>query len=386
MLNVSLTVSPIMDSHGHVVGTSKIARDITERKRFEEILRQREAHSRQLNETLASILEAIPDIVFVTGADGGIRFKNAAAARFVRAAGAGEGLPPPVEIELKRVVATGESHLPTSFKAVHTFAVGNAERYFLSRIIGMPTPEKRIWGAVVILQDVTEFRLLDAVKSSLISTVSHELNTPLTSLRTALLILVEQTLGALNEKQAQLVVIARDEAERLVRTLNALLDLTRFEENTQGLKIETTTAEALIRSAIDQTATTSERAQVSVKVGLEAGLPALELDSERIAHVLTNFLTNAIKYSPPESSVLIQARKHREGVCFTVTDHGPGVPQEYQSRIFEKFFRVPGTPKNGAGLGLAIAREFVLAHRGRIGVRSEAGRGSEFYFVLPVGK
>jgi PAS domain S-box-containing protein len=371
------------DSQGNPVTVLETLTDITQRKRTEEALRQREAHLRKLNETLVSVLAAIPDIVFVTGAEGEIDFKNAAAEHFARIVGVNDGLPSPVEIELKQVLATGEYHLPTSFKVVHRFRIDNSERYFLSRIVRMMSAEQRLFGAVVMLQDVTEFRLLDEVKTDLVSTVSHELKTPLTSLRTALILLREQTVGTLNERQTQMVGIACDESERLLRMLNALLDLARFEENTLGLKVEATTAEALIRSSVEQTANAAKEAQISVRVELDPDLPALDMDLERIMHVLTNFLTNAIKYSPPHSTILIQARNHGDGVYFAVVDHGPGVPKEYQSRIFEKFFRVPGTSKKGAGLGLAIARECVRAHRGQIGVRCEDSRGSEFYFILP---
>jgi PAS domain S-box-containing protein len=374
--------TPLRDSAGKIVGGINMLLDISERKQAEAILRQREVHLQRLNETLVSVLGAIPEIVFVTGRSGGIEFKNAAAEHFTRGASVNAGLPAPLESELQRVLATGECHLPTSLRLVHRFPINGTERYFLSRIVGMMTPEKQTFGAVVMLQDVTEFRLLDQVKTDLISTVSHELKTPLTSLQTALVLLLEPALGTLNGKQIEMVSIARDEAERLVRTLNALLDLTRFEETTLGLSVETT-AEALIRSSVEQTAIGAEEARVLVKAKLDPNLPALKLDPERIIHVLTNFLTNAIKYSPAHSTVLIQARQHHEGVYFSVVDHGPGVPKPYQSRIFEKFFRVPGTTKKGAGLGLAIARECVSAHRGRIGVRSEDGQGSEFYCILP---
>src|SRR5262249_54821920 len=104
---------------------------------------------------------------------------------------------------------------------------------------------------------------------------------------------------------------------------------------------------------------------------------------DRIVHVLTNFLSNAIKYSPRGGPIFVRARRDGDEVYFGVTDRGPGIPEPYQSRIFDKFFRVPGTAKRGVGLGLSIAREFVRAHGGRISVHSVSGKGSEFYFTLP---
>jgi signal transduction histidine kinase len=124
-------------------------------------------------------------------------------------------------------------------------------------------------------------------------------------------------------------------------------------------------------------------AGVNLQVEVEPGLPSLELDRERILNALINFLTNAIKYSPHDGLITLRARKHDQGVYFSVSDQGPGVPQQYQSRIFERFFRVPGTRKKGIGLGLSIVRDFVRAHHGRVGVASEPGQGSEFFFILP---
>ena len=112
-------------------------------------------------------------------------------------------------------------------------------------------------------------------------------------------------------------------------------------------------------------------------------LPAVLVDRQRINHVFTNLINNAIKYSPLGGEIVLHASRAGEReVQFSVQDQGPGVPEDHQDRIFDRFYRVPGQSKKGAGLGLSIAREIVLAHGGRIGVRSERGRGSEFYFLL----
>jgi signal transduction histidine kinase len=247
----------------------------------------------------------------------------------------------------------------------------------------MKTPDGTLFGAVVMLQDVTEFRLLDEVKSNVISTVSHELKTPLTSIRTVLLMFLEHTVGTLNPRQTELIEIANSESERLLHTLETLLDLTRFEEGALGMNRERTSAAQLIQAAIEETSVAAGNAHMVIKLELEEGLPSLEVDRERIVHALSNLVGNAIKYSPEGSEVIIRTKKSDQGVYFAVVDQGAGVPKQYLSRVFERFFRVPGTPKKGAGLGLSIAREFVHAHRGRIGVQSENGKGSEFYFVLP---
>jgi two-component system, NtrC family, sensor histidine kinase KinB len=122
---------------------------------------------------------------------------------------------------------------------------------------------------------------------------------------------------------------------------------------------------------------------LQLKSELEPELPALRVDRQRIGHVFGNFIANAVKYSPPGGEILLRAaRADGEGVEFSVTDHGPGIAEEYHVRIFDRFFRVPGQSRRGAGLGLSIAREIAAAHNGRVGVRSTPGQGSTFYVVL----
>jgi PAS domain S-box-containing protein len=366
---------PVRGAEGKIIRWFGTCTDIHEQKRVgERVIR--------LNETLVTVLEAIPDIVFVIGLDGGIEFRNAAASRFMEAV-QHTWLPVAIGSELERVLKTGQHYLPTDLKAVHRFVINNQERFFLSRIVRMMTPEVEVFGAVVMLQDVTEFRLLDEVKTNLIATVSHELKTPITSVRTALMVLLEQTFGPLNTRQAELVTMARDEGERLLRTLDSLLDLTRFEETSLESRLEDVAPEALVKESIAEVQSTAAQANLTLKAATGEDLPRVKVDRERVLHVLTNFLTNAIKFSPSGGEVVVQALRTETGVRFSVKDEGPGVAEQYQSRIFEKFFRVPDTHKPGAGLGLWIARQFIHAHGGRIGLVSEPGRGSEFYFILP---
>jgi signal transduction histidine kinase len=332
---------------------------------------------------LISVLEAYPDIVFVVGADRSIEFKNPAAEEFARAVGMTERFPPPLQAQVEHVLETGESLLPTTFEGVHRFRVANAERYFLPRMVPMGSDARALFGVAVMLQDVTEFRLLDEIKSNLIATVSHELKTPITSIRTVLLMLLEQPPDKLNSKQAELVGIARDETERLLYTLDTLLDLTRFEEGFPGMRFEIAMPETLIAAAIEETRLAATAAGVKISLTLGQDLPALKADRERLVHSLTNLLSNAIKHSPKDGEVLVHVQRHgEESVRFTVADRGPGIPEEYHDKIFEKFFRLPGNAKNGAGLGLSIAREFVKAHGGTIGLHSAPGKGSEFHITL----
>jgi NtrC-family two-component system sensor histidine kinase KinB len=223
---------------------------------------------------------------------------------------------------------------------------------------------------------------LDDAKTNLVATVSHELKSPLTSVRMVLHLLLEKTLGPLTHKQDELLRTARNDAERLLRILNDLLDMTRLEAGKSGLNKERTTAPELVRNIAHEAQARIAEHGLKLVCTIEPQLPAVVVDRQRIGYAFRNFISNAVKHSPPGGEIHVRALPANGGVRFSVTDQGPGIPEEYLSRIFERFFRVPGQARTGAGLGLSIAREIVLAHGGRIGVRSQPGHGSEFYVVL----
>jgi signal transduction histidine kinase len=235
----------------------------------------------------------------------------------------------------------------------------------------------------VVLYDVTRFRLMDSAKTNLVATVSHELNTPLTSLLMALHLLLEESVGHLTTQQRELLEAARNDTERLLRLLNDLLDLARLEEGNEGLHKEKVAPAELIRTVIKESADKVLSRGLKMNCAIEPGLPKVAVDRQRISHVFNNLMANAIKYSPPAGEIFLSvARAEDRGVEFSITDQGPGIPEEFQVRIFDRFFRAPGQTKTGAGLGLSIAREITVAHGGRIGVRSTPGHGSTFCVAL----
>jgi signal transduction histidine kinase len=247
----------------------------------------------------------------------------------------------------------------------------------------MRNEEESLFGVAVVLYDVTRFRLLDDAKTNLVSTVSHEIRTPLTSVRMVLHLLLERTIGPLTPKQSELLVTARDESERLLRILNDLIDLTRLEEGNPELYKENTSPADLVQHVKEIVRDAAAARELTLVCEVEPDLPLVWVDRQRIDHVFTNLINNAIKYSPIGSKIIFSAKWSGDfDVQFIVRDFGPGIPEEYQDHIFDRFYRVPGQTKTGAGLGLSIAREIAIAHGGRIGVRSWPGQGSEFYFVL----
>jgi NtrC-family two-component system sensor histidine kinase KinB len=264
-----------------------------------------------------------------------------------------------------------------------SFRVEDTDKFFLPRILAMRTKQDNLFGVAVVLYDVTRFRLLDAVKTNLVATVSHELKTPLTSVRMVLHILLERTVGALSPKQSELLTTARDDTERLLRILNNLLDLARLEEGTAGLQRERVFPAELVQRVMDELADKVAAKGLKLKSNVQPDLPAVLVDRQRIDHVFTNLITNAVKHSPRGGEIVVgAARTDDNGVEFYVTDQGPGVPDEYRTLIFDRFFRVPGQTNPGAGLGLSIAKEITIAHGGRIGVKDAEARGSRFYVVL----
>jgi signal transduction histidine kinase len=225
--------------------------------------------------------------------------------------------------------------------------------------------------------------LLDDAKTNLVATVSHELKTPLTSVRMVLYLLLEKSLGALNQKQAELLETARKDSERLLKMLDALLDIARLEAGASALTKERINPAKLVNSIRDEVAGNVADNHLKLVCEIEPSLPDVFVDRQQIGPVFHNFIANAIKHSPPGGKIQIAATAGPDGsVQFSVSDEGPGIAKDHQGLIFDRFYRVPGQTKHGVGLGLSIVREIVIAHGGRVGVRSEPGHGSEFFFVL----
>jgi NtrC-family two-component system sensor histidine kinase KinB len=344
----------------------------------------------RLNLTLRATLASFPDPIFVLNSQGAVEFRNPEADQLaVQLLFSGvTRLPKKVDDRVEEVRASGQDYLPTLFKDAIKFHLNGQDRYFLPRIVLLRDEKRETFGVAVILENVTRMLLLDDVKSNLISTVSHELKTPLTSVRMALYLLFEKTVGELNDKQMDLVTTAREDADRLLRTLNDLLDLAKLEQGASQLELVRFSAGELVEAAVREARDVAHSAGVRIETEIAPDLPVVEVDRQRVAYVFANFITNAIKYGAVAGVVVVRAERGRNraenpGVRFVVHDQGPGVSPEHQEHIFERFYRVPGSNKTGAGLGLSIAREIVVAHQGEIGVITPPGGGSEFFFVLP---
>lgn len=337
-------------------------------------------HARQMTETTFS---AFPDPIVALSTEGVIDFANPAAITLFHKTGSDGKLPGDVQERARKVLEGGPDYLPTSFEKTVVVRMEDKEVFLLPRVIGMRDESGAVYGAAVILQDVTRLRLLDEVKSNLVSTVSHELKTPLTSVRMVLYLLLEERIGPLNPKQTELLLAAREDSERLLEMINDLLDLAKLESGRVTLNREDIDAGALVQTISGELESLAESHGTKISKAIGSGLARVRVDLRQISHVFTNLVSNAVKHSMRGEAVRLAAESRDGMIRFSVTDQGPGISEEYQPRIFERFFRVPGDNAGGAGLGLAIAKEIVTAHGGHIGLISKPGQGCEFFFDLP---
>ena len=336
--------------------------------------------------TMEATLTSVPDPVFVVSRNGTHEVRNPAAVQLSQSDDLAKGFPPGIAEPLARVLETGEHYLPTDYRRIVTLRIMREDRHYLPRILAIGDKLTEFVGAAVILQDVTKFRLLDDAKTNLVGTVSHELKTPLTSLRMAVYLMLEENLGRLNAQQRELLETARDDSDRLLRILDSLLDLARLEAGASDLNRREMPVEEILAGVAGEGRGIVAAAGQTLDVAGEEGLGSISVDFDRLRHVFTNLLTNASKYSPADTRIVVRAESAPLGfVRFSVRDSGTGIPEEARSRVFDRFYRVPGQSKPGAGIGLAIAREIVVAHGGSIGVSEADGGGCEFYFLLPRG-
>jgi NtrC-family two-component system sensor histidine kinase KinB len=261
--------------------------------------------------------------------------------------------------------------------------INGQERFFSFDATPIRNRERQITGVILLLKDVTEQRRLTEMQSGIVSTVSHQLKTPLTSIRMAVYLLLEEKVGPLNEKQAELLLAAREDSDFLHGILTNLLDISRMESGRQQMDLREVSPTALVDGAVASFRTTARDGGVEMGTELPGDLPEVRADAERIEHVFSNLLTNALRYTSPGGRITVSAAAEDRHVRFYVTDTGVGIPPKYLTQIFDRFFRVPDQEKEtGAGLGLAIAREIVEAHGGTIQVESREGQGTTFSFTL----
>lgn len=266
------------------------------------------------------------------------------------------------------------------------FADGK-ESYFEKEIVNItikPTGEEQLIdiGNVIILRNITIFKELDFAKTNFIATVSHELKTPISSIKLSLQLLEKSETGKINEEQKQLIESIKEDSQRLLKITGELLDISQLETGNIHLSIEKSNPYEIVNYAIEAVKVQAEQKQIELIIETENDLPEVKADSEKTGWVLINFLTNAITYSSNQSKIIVKLKQENNQVVFQVIDKGKGIDKRYQPKVFDKYFQIPGSNKSGTGLGLAISKEFIEAQKGTIGLESDLGLGSTFYFKL----
>jgi signal transduction histidine kinase len=290
----------------------------------------------------------------------------------------------PLKSLIGDVLSSRADYLPVGLEQVISISDDGQERYFLPRVVAIRTERDESIGAAVALADVTKFHLLDRLKSDMVSTVSHELKTPLTSVQMAVHLLLEEVVGPLTPKQVELLLAARQDADRILTMINDLLDLTRIEQGRVKLDLQPLPAAQLVHDAFTRTQAQANARGVTLTATRVGDAPRVMVERDRIEHVFDNLILNAIQHTDRGGTVDIAVHPDGHRARFVIRDNGEGIPPEHLARIFEKFYRVPATRHTGgAGLGLAIVREIITAHGGQIDVSSEPGKGTSFTFTLP---
>lgn len=331
---------------------------------------------------LAAILASTPDPVLVTDQQNRLLLANPAAKQALGATlGAAEGQPTEKVIsqqELRDLLKVLEDTTKQSAELI----MPDGKVYFAtaSSVIADGRPV----GRVCVMRDVTHFKELDALKSDFVSTVSHDLRSPLTLMRGYATML--EMVGDLNEQQRSYVAKIITGVESMSRLVNNLLDLGRIDAGV-GLQVEQTPILEVVENVVGTLQMQADQKEISLGVEIDRDLPQLiAADRALIQQALYNLVENAIKYTPNSGKVILRLRNRQDGIQFEVQDNGIGIPPADQPRLFEKFFR--GTHREarqqrGTGLGLAIVRSIAERHGGRVWVESQVGQGSTFYLFIP---
>jgi signal transduction histidine kinase len=356
----------------------------------------RQSHKAQLiraQQTSQATIDSFPDPVLVVDRQQHVELANPVARRLFgvlpqdakRDAALVWQPPEPLRQPLADVLENQRQYLPEGFDKAVALSVGEDTHSFLPRILPIRDSQGLTVGAAVLLEDITRFRLLDEVKSNLVATVSHELKTPLTSIRLALHLLLEETVGPLSPKQLELLVDARDNSERLLVMINNLLDLARLEHGRSQLQLRPERPIALLQSAIESFHPRAEDRGIDLSMDVVGALPAVAVDADQFQHALHNLVDNALVHTPPGGKVTLSAERADGRVVFSVADTGCGIPAQYLPMVFERYFRVPGdATEGGSGLGLAIVREIISAHGGTVQCESQPGKKTIFRMALPI--
>jgi NtrC-family two-component system sensor histidine kinase KinB len=340
-----------------------------------------------------AIVASIPDPVIMVDEGNKVLLMNQAARRLLQVHGTDwQGKPLGEIVEDDRWLTLLSGGRAGAEETAHQDTVLSIQRsgqqalYFRPRQTTIVDESRNILGVVILLQDVTRFKNLDRMKSEFIATVSHELRTPLTSINMAVDILSREVLGKVNEHQRDMLVTAKDDCERLTKLVKELLDMSRLESGKYELKSEKINLRSVVEEALKPLRLQFREKGIHLDTEIPLTTPEVPGDQQQLSWVVANLVSNALRYTPADGTVTIHSDLLDDSVRISVKDSGRGIPPDAVEVIFDKFVQIKqstdATP-GSVGLGLAIAKEVVEAHGGRIWVESSVGQGSTFFFTIP---
>jgi NtrC-family two-component system sensor histidine kinase KinB len=286
---------------------------------------------------------------------------------------------------IKTTALTGMTPLLSDEQSILSLGDENQTHYYKFSITPVKTEDDQMLGVVLVLQDVTKLKQLDQLKTQFVMTASHELRTPLSSILMSIDLLIESTRSKLSEREQVLLKAAQEDVQRLRVLVNDLLDLGKIESGRMDMELESVSMGVLLQKAITLFSVQAKESDVELLLQMPEEPFNVKADANKIIWVLTNLIANALRYTDAGGHIRVSARRHGDFASVSVADDGPGIPVEYQSRIFDKFVQVQTNRDiGGSGLGLAISLEIVKAHGGRIWVDSKLNSGSTFNFTLPI--
>lgn len=336
---------------------------------------------------LQAVLDSIDDGLLIIDRQGCLEHLNPVAQRQLgwdtRRVGSGlaEALQrPELEQQLRQVLRGGSLDRPPDDLSIE---IDEEPRLLTYSLTPVCHPEGPILGAVMVLHDVTEQRAFERVRSEFVLRASHELRTPVTGMHMAFGLLRERVAFPPDARENDLLETIGEEMQRLTQLINDLLNFSRYQSGLQKLELAPCAIDQLLEHAQARFAELAVQKEIELFIDLESPLPRIQADVAQLDRVLDNLLHNAIRHTASGGRIRLHARRHAERVIIGVEDNGEGIAYGQQGRIFEPFVQV-GRKKGGAGLGLALCKEIVQLHGGRMGVYSRPGQGTQFYMALPV--
>jgi PAS domain S-box-containing protein len=388
LLPLLMTSTPIRNDDGTWLGTISVATDLSVQKQVEVSLRS----ANQRLRIYERAIESSPDLIYVVDPDYVYQMVNPAHAH-------AHGRPVQQIVGRTLCELLGPQAFQGALPHLRRCFAGEQVRFesaFDYPALGrrdldvgyypLQDEDGKVEYAVVMIRDITERKHIERLKNEFVSVVSHELRTPLTSIAGSLGLINGGVAGELPARARPLIEIAYRNSERLTRLINDILDADKIESGRVAFNLKLVDLTRLVEEAIE--ANRPYAAQFGVRLALEEVLPGVQVraDPDRLIQVLTNLLSNAAKFSPPDQTVAVRVKRSGEAIRVKVTDQGPGIPEEFRAHVFEKFVQADASDsraKGGTGLGLSICKAIVNRLGGHIGFETQQGQGTTFYFDLP---